>query len=218
MKLTMRKINEYKSFVGDTAPTASVDLNLDRTDDFVNQSGTSDILDLLDMYGGEVGSIETTDAQGNSVIITGRQNNDGDGSNTQADLLTQLQELGATNNPTNSIQEQQAILEKLQRKQRRQQGASSFLAGLGQGLGLLNRGGSGGQMQGQVQGNFDNTQTASFAPEDSRPEWVKYAVIGLVGITAVFLIMNANKKKVAQPIVVPQQPTPQAQPTTTAKQ
>lgn len=214
----MRKINEYKSFVGDTAPTASVDLNLDRTDDFVNQSGTSDILDLLDMYGGEVGSIETTDAQGNSVIITGRQNNDGDGSNTQADLLTQLQELGATNNPTNSIQEQQAILEKLQRKQRRQQGASSFLAGLGQGLGLLNRGGSGGQMQGQVQGNFDNTQTASFAPEDSRPEWVKYAVIGLVGITAVFLIMNANKKKVAQPIVVPQQPTPQAQPTTTAKQ
>ena len=170
------------------------------------------------MYGGEVGSIETTDAQGNSVIITGRQNNDGDGSNTQADLLTQLQELGATNNPTNSIQEQQAIFEKLQRKQRRQQGASSFLAGLGQGLGLLNRGGSGGQMQGQVQGNFDNTQTASFAPEDSRPEWVKYAVIGLVGITAVFLIMNANKKKVAQPIVVPQQPTPQAQPTTTAKQ
>lgn len=217
----MCKTNEYKSFVGDTAPTASVDLNLDRTDDFVNQSGTSDILDLLDVYGGEVGSIETTDAEGNSVIITGRQNNDGDGSNTQADLLTQLQELGATNNPTNSIQEQQAILEKLQRKQRRQQGASSFLAGLGQGLGLLNRGGSGGQMQGQVQGqqgNFDNTQTASFAPEDSRPEWVKYAVIGLVGITAVFLIMNANKKKGAQPIVVPQQPTPQAQPTTTAKQ
>ena len=65
MKLTMCKTNEYKSFVGDTAPTASVDLNLDRTDDFVNQSGTSDILDLLDVYGGEVGSIETTDAEGN---------------------------------------------------------------------------------------------------------------------------------------------------------
>lgn len=196
MKLTMCKTNEYKSFVGDTAPTASVDLNLDRADDFVNQSGFSDIEALLEVYGSE-------------------------GNTSQDDLITQLQEAGATNTPTNSIQEQQAILENLQRKQRRQQGASSFLAGLGQGLGLLNRGGSGGQMQGQVQGqqgNFDNTQTASFAPEDSRPEWVKYAVIGLVGITAVFLIMNANKKKGGQPIVVPQQPTPQAQPTTTTKQ
>ena len=91
--------NKYKHFVGDSTPTMSVDLNLDRTDDFVNQSGTSDILDMLDMYGGEVASIETTDADGNSVIMTGRQNNDGDGSNTQADLITQLQEAGATNNP-----------------------------------------------------------------------------------------------------------------------
>ena len=196
--------NKYKHFVGDRTPTMSVDLNLDRTDDFVNQSGTSDILDLLDMYGGEVASIETTDADGNSVIITGRQNNDGDGSNTQADLLTQLQEAGATNNPTNSIQQQQELLEKLQRKQRRQQGASSFLTGLQQGLGLL----GGGQQQPQQQQQTATADTASVGiPNDRGNDWQKYVLFGLLGIGAIVLIMNMSKKEGEPVVVVPPSPS-----------
>ena len=169
--------NKYKHFVGDRTPTMSVDLNLDRTDDFVNQSGTSDILDLLDMYGGEVASIETTDADGNSVIITGRQNNDGDGSNTQADLITQLQRQALPIIPQTPSNSNKNFSKKLQRKQRRQQGASSFLTGLQQGLGLL----GGGQQQPQQQQQTATADTASVGiPNDRGNDWQKYVLFGLL--------------------------------------
>jgi len=172
--------NKYKHFVGDRTPTMSVDLNLDRTDDFVNQSGFSDIEALLEGYGTE----------GNTT--------------TQEDLITQLQEAGATNTPSRSIEEQQDILDKLQRKQRRQQGASSFLSGLQKGLGLLGR----GQQQPQQQQQTATADTASFAiPDDGGNDWQKYLLFGLLGIGAIVLIMNMSKKQGEPVVVVPPSPS-----------
>ena len=192
--------NKYKHFVGDSTPTMSVDLNLDRTDDFVNQSGFSDIEALLEGYGGEVQTFEGTGTDGQPYVITGR----GGGDSTQNDLITQLQEVGAVNDPTNSIKEQQKLLDKLERKQRRQQGASSFLSGLQQGLGLLGR----GQQQPQQQQRTATADTASFAiPDDRGNDWQKYVLFGLLGIGAIVLIMNMSKKKGEPVVVVPPSPS-----------
>ena len=197
----MTDTNKYKHFVGDSTPTMSVDLNLDRTDDFINQSGTADIMDLLGSYGGSVQTYEGTGADGQPYVITGGSGGD----LTQADLITQLQEAGATNSPTNSIQDQQAILEKLQRKQRRQQGASSFLTGLQKGLGLL---GGGQQQQPQQQQQTATADTASLAiPNDGGNDWQKYVLFGLLGIGAIVLIMNMSKKEGEPVVVVPPSPS-----------
>ena len=192
--------NKYKHFIGDRTPTMSVDLNLDRTDDFVNQAGFSDIEALLEGYGGEVQTFEGTGTDGQPNVITGR----GGGDSTQNDLITQLQEGGGVNTPTNSIQQQQDLLEKLQRKQRRQQGASSFLSGLQKGLGLLGR----GQQQPQQQQQTATADTASFAiPDDSGNDWQKYVLFGLLGIGAIVLIMNMSKKEGEPVVVVPPSPS-----------
>lgn len=178
----------------------SVDLNLDRADNFVNQSGFSDIEALLEGYGGEVQTFEGTGTDGQPYVITGR----GGGDLTQNDLITQLQEGGAVNTPTNSIQQQQELLEKLQRKQRRQQGASSFLSGLQKGLGLLGR----GQQQPQQQQQTATAEKAGFVPsDDGGNDWQKYVLFGLLGIGAIVLIMNMSKKEGEPVVVVPPSPS-----------
>ncbi len=196
----MTDTNKYKHFVGDSTPTMSVDLNLDRTDDFINQSGFSDIEALLEGYGGEAQTFEGTGTDGQPYVITGR----GGGDSTQGDLITQLQEVGAVNDPTNSIKEQQKLLDKLQRKQRRQQGASSFLSGLQQGLGLLGR----GQQQPQQQQQTATADTASISiPNEGGNDWQKYVLFGLLGIGAIVLIMNMSKKEGEPVVVVPPSPS-----------
>lgn len=147
---------EYKNFNG----KLTADLDLDSEKDFVNQAGTwSDIQETITQYGGE-------------------------SSDTLSDLTTTIEQAGATNQPTESVQE------KLDRRRsaNKGKGIGAFAKGLGQGLGLL----TGGEDPTQAGTQIPPPRSAGNVTENKNI--VIPVLIGLIGVGILIFVIGQSKK------------------------
>jgi len=182
----MKLSKSYINFVGDDSPTPSVDLNLDRRSDYVNQvsydpDGVFDIDDLL--------SSDMSFSPNNQILL------DNSILLPEAEVYSDGGGQGASNSMTTAQRE----AERQRKREQRRKAGASLLDGLAKGFGL-GRGNQGGT-QPQVQvtsGDGNNTQQAGFGFESERPNFFIPMVIGLIGFSLLMYGISASKNKKAQ--------------------
>jgi hypothetical protein len=178
----MRK--EYKNFMGDRS-SMSVDLDLERTDDFVNQVtyNTDDLFDFLDDDDIKITPLGTS----NGVL-----DSDGDGIPDMIDIPAG----SGTGKPTTTPSAPAPRANK-------GKGLGAFASGLTKGLGLINRGATPPPPVGDSQ---PVTDTAGFTNEGRN--MVIPLLVGGIAILVVFLAISGMKKSGGSPQVSVSTPSP----------
>ncbi len=174
----MKVTSTYKYFVGDTTPTPSSDLNLERRTDFVNQVtyDPDNVFDLDDILGQAYTGISPE----NQALID------------QSILLPEAEVVASGNGSASN--DLQNTLDKLKRKERRKGAGQGFLAGFGKGFNLNL--GSSPQPIAQTQSTTNlEPQTAGFSLQTEKGNWQVYAFIGLIGFALIMYGVNAKKGK-----------------------
>lgn len=172
----MRNEKTYKNFIGDTGKTMSVDLDLENTNDFVNQvtynpDGLFDFLDPDD--------VKVTSTTGVSSTL----DSDQDGIPDMIDI-----DAGSgTGKPTTQS--------KPAPRANRGQGLGTFAEGLAKGLGLYNRGATPQPIPTEVQPTTASTGVSTSEGKN----WVIPVLVGGIGIAILVLAINTMKKSGSTP-------------------
>ena len=194
----LKGASTYKYFVGDTTPTPSSDLNLDRRTDFVNQVtyDPDNVFDFDDILAQTYTGISPE----NQALID------------QSILLPEAEVVASGNGSASN--DLQNTLDKLKRKERRKGAGQGFLAGFGKGFNL-NLGSSPQPIQQPIAQTQSTTnldpQKAGFSLQTEQGNWQVYAFIGLIGFALIMYGVNAKKGKDMDAGV---SATPEIQPTT----
>ena len=185
----MRKQEDrYKNFLGDTAQTMSVDLDVDNTSDFVNVSGIGGIDDIDEQFQLALDETAPTFFDDGSYSFDFNPNATYYGA-------PETDEEGYVKPITNLTNKQDV---KPAPRANKGQGLGTFAQGLAKGLGLFDTGLQ--NPQGTAQTNNTGTgttiQQGGFTTEKRNP-WIPL-LIGGIGVAVVVFAVNAiNKKKVA---------------------
>ena len=192
----MNKKKMYKNFVGDDRIIESVDLDLERDKDYVNQSGFSLDYDLgfnpnnLGLPSGSLPSPTTT-----STSTSGALSFCSDPENAKKYPL--LCAGGSQDRIDTAIQ-----LAQQNDKERKGQGvgkvAGGFLAGFGKGFGLTN------EPQKQTATQDDDEDISRGSTSLDEPNWVLIGIIAAIGVSVIAFAINAKKGNPA--MVVPPSP------------
>lgn len=150
------------------------DLDLDATQDFVNQAGSFSFttpsmlgLDFTPSESAATTSCSNAEFRSRYPALCGaqdRQNPPSTSSTSTQDLLAQRRNKG--------------------------KGLGAFAKGLGQGLGLL----GGGQQQQPVQQQAQATEPSQAGFQKERGDWVIPALIGAIGLAVVIFAVSQSKK------------------------
>ena len=182
----MKLSKSYINFVGDDSPTPSVDLNLDRKSDYVNQVSydPDGVFDIDDLLSSDMSFSPNNQTLFNDSILL-----------PEAEVYSD----GGGQGSSNSMTSAQREAERQRKREQRRKAGASLLDGLAKGFGL-GRGNQGGT-QPQVQvtsGGGNNTQQAGFGFESERPNFFIPVVIGLIGFSLLMYGISASKNKKAQ--------------------
>lgn len=182
----MKLSKSYINFVGDDSPTPSVDLNLDRKSDYVNQVSydPDSVFDIDDLLSSDMSFSPNNQTLFNDSILLPE---------------VEVYSNGGGQGSSNSMTSAQREAERQRKREQRRKAGASLLDGLakGFGLGVGNQGGTQPQVQ-VTSGGGDNTQQAGFGFESERPNFFIPVVIGLIGFSLLMYGISASKNKKEQ--------------------